>query len=209
MAGPFGRGSRLGVLISSATLRSSTLHGRDVTLRAPQPDDSLFLYEATHGDEERESVWTYMSYGPWPSRDVFTAWVAERAASSDPLWFTVEREGRPVGMATMLNYEPDHQRLELGHIWYIPSAQRTSTNTEATYLLLKHSFEEYQCRRVEWKCDAFNQRSRAAALRLGFQFEGIFRQHMIVKGRNRDTAWFAMTDGEWPEVEARLRARLA
>jgi RimJ/RimL family protein N-acetyltransferase len=82
-------------------------------------------------------------------------------------------------------------------------------NTESIYLLLKHSFESYQARRVEWKSDARNDRSRAAALRLGFQFEGIFRQHMIVKGQNRDTAWFAMTDGDWPTVEAALRAKLS
>jgi RimJ/RimL family protein N-acetyltransferase len=111
-------------------------------------------------------------------------------------------------MATMCNYDPVHRRIELGHIWYVPAAQRTGVNTETIYLLLKHCFEEYQTRRVEWKCDSLNESSRAAALRLGFQFEGIFRQHMIVKGRNRDTAWFGMTDGDWPEVEARLRARL-
>ncbi|HJU80269.1 MAG TPA: GNAT family protein [Acidimicrobiia bacterium] len=192
-----------------ATLRETILHGQSVTLRPPVPDDGSSLFAPTHGDEERDSVWTYMAYGPWPSEEAFTEWVAERAASSDPLWFTVERDSTPVGMATMCNYAPEHRRVELGHIWYIPSAQRTVVNTEATYLLLKHSFESYQARRVEWKADARNERSRAAALRLGFSFEGIFRQHMIVKGENRDTVWFAMTDGDWPEVEARLRAKLA
>lgn len=191
------------------TLRSASLRGNHVWLRTPRPSDADALFAPTHGDPQRESLWTYMAYGPWVSANAFTAWVAERAASSDPLWFTVESAGAPVGMATMCNYDAGHRRVELGHIWYVPSAQRTVVNTETIYLLLKHSFDEYQARRVEWKCDALNERSRAAALRLGFQFEGIFRQHMIVKGRNRDTAWFAMTDGDWPEVETRLRAKLS
>ncbi|MGH8958226.1 MAG: GNAT family N-acetyltransferase [Acidimicrobiia bacterium] len=192
-----------------ATLRGTTLHGRRVTLRPPVPDDAGDLYPATHGDPRREAVWTYMGYGPWATESAFIDWIAERAASPDPLWFTAETNGAAVGMTTLCNYNPAHRRVELGHIWYIPAAQRTVVNTEAIYLMLKQSFDEYQARRVEWKCDALNERSRAAALRLGFQFEGIFRQHMIVKDRNRDTAWFAMTDGDWPEVEARLRAKLA
>ncbi|MGH8923094.1 MAG: GNAT family N-acetyltransferase [Acidimicrobiia bacterium] len=191
------------------TLRSANLQGREVRLRSPRPDDAASLFPATHDDEDREAVWTYMGYGPWADEAAFADWIAERAASLDPLWFTVEWNGDPVGMATMCNYDPDHRRVELGHIWYIPSAQRSVVNTEAIFLLLKHSFEEYRARRVEWKCDALNEKSRAAALRLGFQFEGIFRQHMIVKGRSRDTVWFAITDGDWPEVEARLRAKLA
>ncbi len=190
------------------TLRGAVLRGRDLTLRPPVPDDAPSLFAATHGDEQRESVWTYMGYGPWPSLEDFTDWVAAAAASSDPLWLTVERDGEPIGMVTMLNYDSTHRRVELGHIWYVPAAQRTSANTEATYLLLKHSFEEYQARRVEWKCDSLNERSRAAALRLGFQYEGIFRKHMIVKGRNRDTAWFAMTDEDWPAVRENLEKLL-
>jgi RimJ/RimL family protein N-acetyltransferase len=101
-------------------------------------------------------------------------------------------------MVSFLNVDAAMRRLELGHIWYAPAAQQTEANTEATYLMLRESFEELGHRRVEWKCDALNARSRSAALRLGFTFEGVFRQHMIVKGRNRDTAWFSMLDGEWP-----------
>ena len=192
-----------------ATLRGTTLHGNQVTLRPPVPDDATDLYTGTHGDDVREAVWAYMAYGPWPTPGAFTEWIAERAASRDPLWFTVEHQGAAVGMATMCNYDLAHRRVELGHIWYIPAVQRTVVNTETIYLLLIHCFTEYQVRRVEWKCDALNEKSRAAALRLGFQFEGVFRQHMIVKGRNRDTAWFAMTDGDWTQVEPRLRAKLA
>ena len=107
-------------------------------------------------------------------------------------------------MASFLNIDPAMRHVELGHIWYGPAAQRTRANTEAAYLMLRESFEALGYRRVEWKCDRLNARSRAAALRLGFTHEGTFRQHMIVKGRNRDTAWFAMLDREWPAVRAAI-----
>jgi RimJ/RimL family protein N-acetyltransferase len=151
-----------------------------------------------------------MGYGPWAGRAEFQAWVEERLDSVDPLWFTVisKHTGQPVGMATILNADLSNRRLELGHIWYIPEAQRTAANTEATYLLLMEAFGYYRARRVEWKCDSLNERSRRAAIRLGFSFEGIFRNHMIVKGRNRDTAWFSITDAEWPEVKENLETRL-
>jgi RimJ/RimL family protein N-acetyltransferase len=100
------------------------------------------------------------------------------------------------------------RRLELGHIWYVPDAQRGRANTETAYLLLRQAFDVWGYRRAEWKCDALNERSRAAALRLGFTFEGVFRQHMIVKGRNRDTAWFAMLDADWPSRRAAMETWL-
>jgi RimJ/RimL family protein N-acetyltransferase len=96
--------------------------------------------------------------------------------------------------------------LELGHIWYVPGAQGTGVNTEAVHLMLCEAFDVLDYRRVEWKCDSLNQRSRRAALRLGFRFEGMFCQHMIVKGKNRDTAWFAMLDSDWPEAKRRLES---
>lgn len=195
-------------LAAPPLLQGTVLTGRDVTLRPPLPEDASPLFSSTHGDEDRERVWAYMGYGPWPNEGEFTTWVGDRAASPDPLWFTVVADGRPVGMATMLNYDRTHRRVELGHIWYIPEAQRTSANTETTYLLLRHSFDQYRVRRVEWKCDSLNQPSRRAALRLGFQFEGVFRNHMIVKGRNRDTAWFSITDLDWPSVRSNLEKLL-
>jgi RimJ/RimL family protein N-acetyltransferase len=103
----------------------------------------------------------------------------------------------PSGVVSFMNVEPEMRHLELGHIWYAPAVQRTEANTETIFLMLRESFEELGHRRVEWKCDALNARSRAAAERLGFTFEGLFRQHMIVKGRNRDTAWYSMLDIEW------------
>ena len=103
-----------------------------------------------------------------------------------------------------MSVDPAMRHLELGNIWYAPRAQRTRANTESVYLMLREAFEMLGNRRVEWKCDALNARSRAAAERLGFTFEGIFRQHMIIKGRNRDTAWYSMLDHEWPAVRANI-----
>lgn len=192
------------------SLRAVTLTGREVTLRPPVPADAEPLYLSTHGDQDRQAVWTYMGYGPWETFEEFQTWIEERSASVDPLWFTVtsNHTGQPIGMVTILNADLPNRRLELGHIWYVPEAQRTAANTEATYLLLKEGFGRYQARRVEWKCDSLNERSRRAAIRLGFSFEGIFRKHMIVKGRNRDTAWFSMTDAEWPAAKRSLESRL-
>ena len=151
-------------------------------------------------------MWTYMPYGPWPDEATMRASLEEQAASTDPLFFTVadRATSAPVGVVSFLNVDTTMGHLEIGHIWYAPTAQRTRANTDAAFLMLKESFEELGHRRVEWKCDALNARSRAAAERLGFSFEGVFRQHMVVKGRNRDTAWFAMLDAEWPSVKVNI-----
>jgi RimJ/RimL family protein N-acetyltransferase len=114
-----------------------------------------------------------------------------------------------VGVVSFMNIDPPMRRLELGNIWYVPAAQRTRANTEAAFLMLREAFDALGYRRVEWKCDALNRRSREAALRLGFAFEGVFHQHMIVKGRNRDTAWYAMLDRDWPRVRANMNRWLA
>ena len=144
-------------------------------------------------------------YEPFADAGEMLAWLEECARSDDPLFLTVvAHQAGPVGMAAFLNVEPAHRRLEIGHIWYAPSAQRTEANTEAAYLMMREAFDELGYRRVEWKCDALNERSRVAALRLGFMFEGVFRQHMIVRGRNRDSAWFSLLDKEWPEARDAL-----
>jgi RimJ/RimL family protein N-acetyltransferase len=126
-------------------------------------------------------------------------WLRSCAASDDPLSLAVrdDESGRYLGMVSYLAIRPAMRVLELGHIWYVPRAQGTGINTEAVHLMLTEAFDVLGYRRVEWKCDSLNDRSRRAALRLGFHFEGIFRQHMIVKGKNRDTAWFAMLDSDW------------
>ena len=111
-------------------------------------------------------------------------------------------------MASYLRFAPDHRVVEIGHIWFGAALQRTPGATEAIYLLARHAFGELGVRRLEWKCDADNERSRRAAERLGFTFEGVFRQHMLVKDRNRDTAWYSLLDGEWPTVRAAFEAWL-
>ncbi len=182
-----------------------------MTLRRPEPSaDASALYPATHGDVALESVWTYLGYGPFADRQAMADWMGKAALSSDPLWVTiVDKEDSPLGMAAFMNADPIMRRLELGHIWYSPATHRSGANTEAAYLMLNEAFTTYRSRRVEWKCDSLNAASRHAATRLGFTFEGVFRNHMIVKGRNRDTAWYAMTDDEWSRVRTVLMEWLA
>ena len=187
--------------------RDVTLKGRYVSLRTIVPsEDTAQLYTTSHGSEDVESLWTYMGYGPFADEAAMAVWLATCIFSKDPLFRAVVdmKSGQPVGMVSYLNIVPDAWRLELGHIWYAPDAQRTRVNTETIYLMLCEAFNQLGYRRVEWKCDALNARSRAAALRLGFAFEGIFRQHLIYKGRNRDTAWFSMLDSEWPRIKTNM-----
>jgi RimJ/RimL family protein N-acetyltransferase len=159
-------------------------------------------------DPERE-VWRYMSGGPFPDAAALAEWLAPQDAAPDgrPLAVVDRVTGRPVGVANLMANAPDHLRVELGNIWYGPVVQGAGINTEATWLLLGHAFG-LGYRRVEWKCDARNLRSRAVALRMGFRFEGIFEQHYIIKGRERDTAWFRMLREAWPEAERRLAERV-
>jgi len=188
------------------------LRGEGVSLRPLDPEsDAAELHPAAHRSPEEAGMWAYLPYGPFADRGAMRAWMAECARSRDPLFFAVVEigSGRPVGMASLMRWSASARSIEIGHVWYAPAAQRTGVNTETVYLLLREAFERLGCRRVEWKCDALNARSRRAALRLGFRYEGLFRQHLIVKGRNRDTAWYALVDGEWPEVRANLEAWLA
>jgi RimJ/RimL family protein N-acetyltransferase len=183
------------------------LAGHTVVVRPLDPPaDAPALFAASHGDAATEALWTWMPYGPFRDAAAMAHWLAERATSTDPLFRVVAGAGDGValGMASYLNLAPADRRLELGHIWYAPAAQRSPVNTETIYLMLRESFDRLGARRVEWKCDALNRRSREAALRLGFRFEGVFRKHMIVKGRNRDTAWYALVDDDWPAVRANL-----
>ena len=181
--------------------------GRFITLSPVNAQtDVAELYDCSHGSDIKEQIWTYMSYGPFDNTHSMQKWLEEGAESQDPLFFTVHHLElkRRVGMVSFLNIVSDMRRLELGHIWYSPNSQRSNVNTEAIYLMLCEAFDRLKYRRVEWKCDALNERSRAAALRLGFKFEGIFRQHMIIKGRNRDTAWYSMLDSEWTAVKENM-----
>jgi RimJ/RimL family protein N-acetyltransferase len=185
-----------------------SIQGRFVSLVPLDPDaHAAGLFAASHdGSDEAARMWTYMAYGPWADAASMRAWAEPLPGSDDPLFLTVidRQSGDPVGVVTFMSIDQAMRHLELGNIWYSPRAQRTRANTESVYLMLRTAFDELDHRRVEWKCDALNARSRAAADRLGFTFEGVFRQHMIIKGRNRDTAWYAMLDSEWPAVKANM-----
>src|SRR5580698_5222841 len=187
------------------------LPGRVVTLRPfDRPSQAEALYHATHGPQ-KEDLWRYMGEGPFAGQSDFDAAFDKKASSTDPLFWAVvdNATGVPVGQASYLRIEPAHRSIEVGNIIFTPALQRSSGATEAMYLMARHAFEDLGYRRYEWKCNALNQPSRRAALRLGFTFEGVFRQHMIVKGRNRDTAWFSMLDSEWPARQANFLRWLA
>lgn len=177
------------------------LEGRHGRVERLSPTHSDALWQAVQG---RDDIWTYMSaYGPFADRHVFAAWVGARIALDDPYSYSaVDASGRAAGIATLMEIRPAMRVIEVGHIVYSPALQRTPLGTEVQYLLARYVFETLGYRRYEWKCNALNAASRRAALRYGFTFEGIARQHMIAKGRNRDTAWFSMLDTEWPRVRA-------
>ena len=148
-----------------------------------------------------------MPYGPFAGKDQMLDWLKSCEASTNMDFFTVISKGlnQRVGMLSILNIVQQMKTLELGNIWYSPIVHFTKVNTEVVYLLLSEIFDRLKYRRVEWKCDSLNARSRAAALRLGFSFEGIFRQHFIIKNRNRDTAWFAMIDKDWSDIKTNMK----
>lgn len=150
-------------------------------------------------------IWRYMFHGPFKNLDEFSASLQPQINASNGRClcaFDIST-GRQIGLVNLMNNVPSHLKIELGGIWYSPIVQRTSVNAEATYLMLKHCFE-LGYRRVEWKCHSLNERSRRAALRMGFKFEGIQENHMIVKDCNRDTAWFRILEHEWPKVKHNL-----
>ena len=183
--------------------RPVTLRGRYVTL---EPLDAArhtaALWEAVQG---HDALWTWLADGPYASEDELRRAIAEKQAGASAVFLAIvpAATGRAAGWASYMRMEQAHGVVEVGNILMTPALQRTTAATEAMYLMARHVFEDLGYRRYEWKCNAENAPSRRAAERLGFTFEGIFRQHMVVKGRNRDTAWFSMLDRDWP---ARKRA---
>ena len=163
------------------------------------------LFEANSLDRDGR-MWTYLLSGPFESFDEYSAWVESRQASVDPLFYAiVERSsGLAVGVASYLRIDPANGSVEVGHLQFSPRLQRRTAATEAMYLMMKQAFD-LGYRRYEWKCDALNAGSRRAAERLGFTFEGVFRQAVVYKGRNRDSAWFSIIDAEWPLLDAAYR----
>ena len=167
------------------------------------------LYRAYELDADARH-WTYLPYGPFADLGAYREWMHATCLGDDPLFFAVvdPETGRPLGVASWLRIDPANGAIEVGHLRFSSLLQRRPAATEAMYLMMRRAFE-LGYRRYEWKCDALNAPSRAAALRLGLSYEGIFRQAIVTKQRNRDTAWFAATDGEWPALDAAFRRWLA
>ncbi len=205
-----GLGPRL-AWIPAQPPRREVLNGRYCRLEPVDPPrHAADLFELSHGAQGDPAIWIYLGYGPFADFGSFQTWLVERAASSDPLFYTVihSATGRAAGVVSFLRMVPADGVIETGHIWYTPILQRTRAATEAIFLMAKYAFDALGNRRFEWKCNARNAPSRRAARRFGFTFEGIFRQHMIIKGRNRDTAWYAMIDRDWPGIKAAFEAWL-
>ncbi len=187
------------------------LEGRYVTLRRLEPaSDTEALYAVSHPPAGDPAVWDYLFEGPFATPDELRQ-VLEAAASAERLPYAVLPAGGAgaAGMASFLRVEPTHGSIEIGHIMFGPALQRTRAATEAIFLLAREAFDGLGYRRLEWKCNALNAASRRAAERFGFRFEGVFESHMVIKGRNRDTAWYAITDRRWPAVRAAFEAWLA
>jgi RimJ/RimL family protein N-acetyltransferase len=185
-----------------------TLAGRCGAVERLQPSKhGASLWDAVRDYNE---LWTYMAYGPFADEAAFSDWLETREASADPYYYAiVDPSGRALGLATLMSIRPDMRVVEVGNILLSPTLQRTVLATEAQYLLARYAVEALRYRRYEWKCDALNAASRRAALRFGFTFEGIFRDHMIIKGRSRDTAWFSMVEDQWPARKAAFERWLA
>lgn len=166
------------------------------------------LYTAFNADQENR-IWTYLPYGPFIDFASFNTWLEKNLSSTDPFFYSIlDLEAKALGLASYLRIDPNNGVIEVGHINFSPALQKTRAATETMYLMMRYAFEGLGYRRYEWKCDALNQPSRQAAERLGFQFEGIFRQATVYKNRNRDTAWYAILDKEWPALKQKFEAWL-
>jgi RimJ/RimL family protein N-acetyltransferase len=186
------------------------MQGRSCRLEPLNASDHAAALHAAYGENVDGSNWTYMPYGPFASKSDYRGFVEFMQVRSDPIFYAIvdRATDRPVGAGSYLRIEPEVGVIEVGHLSYSPALQRTVGGTEAMYLMMRHVFDDLGYRRYEWKCDALNAASRAAAERLGFSYEGTFRQAVLYKGRNRDTAWFSITDGEWPAIKRGLEAWL-
>ena len=180
-------------------------HGRLERLNAARHGQSFWQAACGH-----DRIWTYLPHGPFGDFAAFSKWL-DGCEQSEARYFyaVIDRDEQVVGVMSLMEIRPAMRVIEVGYIAYAPALQRTPLATEAQYLLARYAFDELGYRRYEWKCDSLNAPSRRAAQRFGFIFEGIFRQHMIVKGRNRDTAWYAMLDGEWPARKRNFERWLA
>lgn len=189
--------------------RDAKLSGQHVTLVGLSSDHIEPLYAHVSGDENA-SLWDYLFDGPFPDLATFHTAMEAKIPSQDTITYVIIPTDQPktgdgadnvVGCASYMRINTADRVVEVGSILFSPQLQRSTAATEAMYLMAKHALEDLGYRRYEWKCNALNVPSRRAALRLGFAFEGVFRKHMVVKGRSRDTAWFAIVDDDWPDVK--------
>ena len=181
----------------------TAIEGRYCRVEPIDPDRHAADLHAANREDAEDRIWTYLGYGPFETLDDYRAWMAAMCLCDDPLFHAIveQASGKAVGIASYLCIEPAVGVIETGHINYAPRLQKTAAATEAMFLMMRRVFDELGYRRYEWKCDALNAGSRAAAERLGFTYEGIFRQATLYKGRNRDTAWYAITDADWPAIK--------
>jgi RimJ/RimL family protein N-acetyltransferase len=212
---PFERplsGAGVGRLPSAQVPARTALSGRFVTL---EPLDAARhaadLFEASHGNAAALRIWDYLPVGPWGSEAEYTKILRQQTARHDQVYYAVRPAagGKACGQTSFLDIQPENGVIEIGSIWFGLTLRRTRGATEALYLMLRYAMDDLAYRRMQWRCNALNAASRAAARRLGFRFEGIFYNHMIFKGRNRDTAWYSILDDEWPEIRGLIEQWLA
>lgn len=191
----------------SASLPAKTmLEGRRCKLEPLNIDEHAEYLFSALVNENTDDSWTYLPYGPFDSYAAFLKWLKNFALTNDPFFYAIidKKMDRPLGLASYLRINPEAGSIEVGHLHYSNKLKQTHIATEAMYLMMKHAFEELGYRRYEWKCDSLNKPSIEAAVRLGFHYEGTFRQAQIYKDRNRDTAWFSIIDKEWPPLKMKL-----
>jgi RimJ/RimL family protein N-acetyltransferase len=195
-----------GLIPSRAPLRGKTVElvAQDARLHAAD------LYAAGHDCEQALKIWDYLAYGPWASLQDYSATMRSQSATFETIFYAI----RPLdsdhfqGQSSFLDINPLMGVIEIGHIWFGPQLARTRAATEALYLMIRHALDDLGYRRMHWRCNSLNEKSRQAARRLGFRFEGVFYNHMIFKGKNRDTAWYSILAEEWPEVRGILESWL-
>ena len=179
------------------------LLGKYVSLEPQNADKhGADLYEAGHSTEQGRRIWDYLTYGPWSDLESYKATLRAQSSSFDPIFYTIRsvESGKACGQASYLDINAQNGVIEIGHIWFGPELQKTPGGTEALYLMLSYALDDLKYRRMQWRCNSLNEKSRQAARRLGFRFEGIFYNHLIFKGKNRDTTWYSILDDEWPDV---------
>jgi RimJ/RimL family protein N-acetyltransferase len=192
-----------------APIPHTPMQGRTCDVVPLDPSHSIDLH-ATFSADKTGTLWTYMSVGPFDNARDYTAWMAQACTSQDQLFFAIinKTTKKPEGVASFLRIEPADGVVEVGSITFSPALQRTVMATEAMYLMMNRAMGDLGYRRYEWKCDALNAPSQNAAKRLGFSYDGLFKQALVYKGRNRDTAWFSILDHQWPAIKSRLETWL-